>query len=152
MQEDFFAPLKIALGARFDTAIVCSSCYLPEIIFYTCFIECTQLRILCKDDVPGLLHQALPSQWSQGETVSWYPNDKNQNHPPERWIRLVWRYLRENFHSAEDVQCFGDLPLLPVNLAQTPITLTRLCYPSRVIFKCLFDDAIDDHLDRKSVV
>ena len=104
------------------------------------------MRILCKDDVPGLLHQALPSQWSQGETVSWYPNDKNQNHPPERWIRLVWRYLRENFHSAEDVQCFGDLPLLPVNLAQTPITLTRLCYPSRVIFKCLFDDAIDDHL------
>ena len=104
------------------------------------------MRILCKEDVPGLLHQALPSQWSQGETVSWYPNDKNQNHPPEKWIRMVWRYLRENFHTAEDIQRFGNLPLIPVNLSQTPVTLTRLCYPSRVIFKCLFDDAIDDHL------
>ena len=146
MQEDFFAPLKIALGARFDAVIVCSSCYLPEIIFYTCFIECTQLRILCKDDVPDLLHQALPSPWSRGEVVLWYPNGKNQNHPPENWIPLVWRYLRENFHTAEDLHRFSNLPLVPVNPTQTPVTLTRLCYPSRVIVKCLFDDAIGDPL------
>ena len=104
------------------------------------------MRILCKDDIPGLLHQALPSQWSHGETVLWYPNDKNQNHPPENWIRLVWRYLRENFHSAKDIQRFSNLPLIPVSPAQTPVTLTRLCYPSRVIAKCLFGDVIDDPL------
>ena len=104
------------------------------------------MRILCKDDVPGLLHQALPSQWSQGETVAWYPNDKNQNYPPEHWIRLVWRYLRDNFHTAKDIQRFSNLPLIPVSSAETPVTLTRLCYPSRVVVKCLFDDAIDDTL------
>ncbi|XP_067047063.1 sacsin-like [Acropora muricata] len=108
--------------------------------------ECTQLRILCKDDVPDLLHQALPSPWSQGEVVLWYPHGKNQNHPPETWIPLVWRYLRENFHTAKDLHRFSNLPLIPVNPTQTPVTLTRLCYPSRVIVKCLFDDVIGDPL------
>ena len=104
------------------------------------------MRILCKDDVPGLLRQALPSQWSQGETVLWYPNDKNQNHPPENWIRLIWWYLGENFHALKDIQRFSSLPLIPVSPAQTPVTLTQLCYPSRVVVKCLFGDAIDDRL------
>ena len=104
------------------------------------------MRILCKDDVPDLLHQALRSQWSQGETILWYPNDKIQNHPPENWLQLVWRYLGENFRTSEDIQRFSNLPLIPVSPAQTPVPLTRLCYPSRVIVKCLFDDVIDDPL------
>lgn len=96
--------------------------------------------------MPGLLRQALPSQWSQGETVLWYPNDKNQNHPPENWIRLIWWYLGENFHTPKDIQRFSNLPLIPVSPAQSPVTLTQLCYPSRVVVKCCFGDAIDDRL------
>ena len=112
----------------------------------SCPIDCTQLRIFQKDDVPVLLQQALPIEWSQEETVQWYRNDKNQNHPPESWIRLVWKYLTKNFHTANEIHRFSNLPLIPLSLAQTPVTLTRLSYPSRVVIKRLYDDAIDDGL------
>jgi hypothetical protein len=39
---------------------------------YACFTEVTQLRLLCEDDVPILLQQALPSEWNKGDTVLWW--------------------------------------------------------------------------------
>ncbi|KAJ7380164.1 hypothetical protein OS493_010875 [Desmophyllum pertusum] len=108
--------------------------------------ECTQLRILCEDDVASLLQQALPSEWGKGNTVSWYPEDRNHNHPPRDWIKVVWKYLQEHFTTAEDILSLGKLPLIPLNMSQTPVTLTRLCYPSRVVVKRLNNECLDDTL------
>ncbi|KAL9966853.1 hypothetical protein ACROYT_G024983 [Oculina patagonica] len=108
--------------------------------------EVTQLRILCKDDVPPLLLQALPPEWNKGNTVLWYPDDSNHNHPPRDWIEVVWRYLQEHFTRAKDILNLGKLPLIPLSMAQTPVTLTRLCHPSRVVVKRLNDDWLDDEL------
>ena len=109
------------------------------------FLEVTQLRILCEDDVPSLLCEALPPEWNKGTTVSWYPDDKH-NHPPRDWIKVVWRYLQEHFTTVEDIQSLEKLPLIPLSMAQTPVTLARLCIPSRVVVKHLNDDCLDDTL------
>ena len=109
------------------------------------FLEVSQLRILCEDDVPSLLCEALPPEWNKGTTVSWYPDDKH-NHPPRDWIKVVWRYLQEHFTTVEDIQSLEKLPLIPLSMAQTPVTLARLCIPSRVVAKHLNDDCLDDTL------
>ena len=104
------------------------------------------MRILCEDDVPTLLQQALPSEWNNGNTVSWYPDDSNHNHPPKDWIKVVWRYLQEYLTTAEDIRSLGKLPLIPISMVQRPVTLTRLCHPSRVVLKRLNDDCLEDTL------
>ena len=113
---------------------------------YTCtyFTGYTQLRILCEDDLVPLLPQALPSEWAKGNTVSWYPEDRNHNHPPRGWIKVVWRYLQEYFTDAQDIRTLGKLPLIPLSMSQTPVILTRLCDPSRVVVKRLHDYCLDD--------
>ena len=110
------------------------------------FTEVTQLRLLCEDDVPSLLWEALPPEWSKGNTVSWFPDDSNHKHPPRDWIKAVWIYLQENFTREEDIQSLGKLPLIPLSLVQTPVTLARLCRPSRVVVKRLNDDCLDEKL------
>ena len=114
--------------------------------YYPSFTEVTQLRLLCEDDVPSLLCEALPAEWNKGDTVSWFPNDSNHNHPPRDWIKVVWRYLQEHFTTVEDIQTLGQLPLIPVGTTETSLTLARLCQPSRVVVKRLHDDCIEDTL------
>ena len=58
----------------------------------------------------------------------------------------MWRYLQDHFTSAEELQGIGNLPLIPVNLSQTPVTLTRLCQPSRVVAKRYNDVFLSDAL------
>ena len=110
---------------------------------YCCFAESTQLRILCKDDIAVLLRQVLPPDWSKGENVFWYPNDKSKNHPPKDWITVVWGYLEKHFTSETELQPFENLPLIPLSMSQNPVTLTRLCDPSSVVVKRFYDDYID---------
>ena len=117
-----------------------------SLCYYACFTEITQLRLLCEDDVPSLLCEALPPEWNKGDTVSWYPDDSNHNHPPRDWIKVVWRYLQEHFTTEEDIQSLGKLPLIPLSLVRTPVTVARLCHPSRVVVKRLNDDCLDDTL------
>ena len=104
-----------------------------------------QLRYLGKENVAALLLDTLPPDWAEGEMVSWDPGANNK-HPPKEWIKLVWRYLGEHFTTVEKIRSLGKLPLIPVNMSQTPITLTRLCNPSRVVVQHLNDVALDDSL------
>ena len=104
----------------------------------------TQLRILHKCDVKALLPQALPFEWSKGNTVSWYPEDQNYKHPPKEWIGRVWRYLQINFANAGDVLSLGELPLIPLSMSKTPVTLARLCEPSRVVVKQIYGHYLDN--------
>ena len=113
---------------------------------YACLTEDTQVRLLCEEDVPSLLREALPPEWSKGNTVSWYPDDRNHNHPSRHWITVVWRYLQEHFTTQEDIQRLVKLPLIPLGMTQTPVPLARLCSPSRVVVKCLNYDCLDDSL------
>ena len=106
----------------------------------------TQLRFLSKDVVAAFLWHGLPSNWKRGDTVLWYPGDGSHNHPPREWIKDLWEYLREHFASTEDVLSLGKLPLLPLTLSQTPVILTQLCLPSRVVVQCLNDDCLDEEL------
>ena len=94
--------------------------------------------------MPSLLWKSLPLRWKEGGSVFWYPDDKNHNHPPEGWLRLVWQYLGNHFTTTEDLQRLEDLPLIPLGMTQRPIPLTPLCHPSRVVVKGLNYDCIDD--------
>ena len=133
----------IARLRRFQVVNLSVSCIGKN---FFCFAECTQLRLLCKDDIAFLLPQVLPSDWSKGENVLWYPGDKSKNHPPKDWITVVWEYLEKHFASETKLQRFRNLPLIPHSMSQNPITLTRLCSPSSVIVKRFYDDYIDDAL------
>ena len=104
----------------------------------------TQLRILRKDDVKSLLPQALPFEWRKGNTVLWYPEDRNHKHPPIEWITVVWRYLQFFFADAGDVLSLGKLPLIPLSMSKTPVTLARLCEPSRIVVKHFYGHCLDD--------
>ncbi|XP_068670657.1 sacsin-like isoform X3 [Montipora foliosa] len=105
--------------------------------------ECTQLRLLSKEDVARLIHQALPHDWENGGRVSWYPDDDSHDHPSRDWINLLWRYLAKHFPSAKDLQLFKDIPLIPLSLSQTPVTLTRLCYPSPILLKDVMNVSVN---------
>ena len=68
----------------------------------------------------------------------------NHNHPPKGWLQLVWQYLGNYFTTAEDLQRLEGLPLIPLSVSQTPISLTPLCYFSRVVIRGVNFDCIDD--------
>ena len=106
----------------------------------------TQLRLLSASQVPSLLWHSLPLNWRCCDSVSWYPDSKTHNHPPKGWLQLVWKYLRNYFTKTEDLQHLEGLPLIPLNMSQTPTTLTQLCHPSRVVIKRFNYDCIDDAL------
>ncbi|KAJ7380166.1 hypothetical protein OS493_010877 [Desmophyllum pertusum] len=108
---------------------------------------CTQLRYLCKDDVAALLSKSLPPEWSVGEKVLWNPGVAG--HPSEDWLGLVWEYLRKNFATTEELRRFQNLPLLPLDMSQIPITLARLSQPSKTVARSLHDgDRLDDTLTK----
>ena len=107
----------------------------------------TQLQLLSASQVPSLLWHSLPLNWRYCDTVLWYPDNKAYNHPAKGWVQLVWNYLRSYFTKTEDLQRLQGLPLIPLNMFQTPTTLTQLCHPSRVVIKRFNDDCIDDSLE-----
>ena len=93
-----------------------------------------------------LLKESLPSDWSQGKTVLWYPEDKKHNHPPRDWIELIWRYVRDHFPTRERLHRLQNFSLIPVSMEQTAVTLKPLAQPSTVVIKSLGEDIIDDTL------
>ena len=93
-----------------------------------------------------LLKKSLPSDWSQGKTVLWYPEDKKHNHPPRDWIELIWRYVRDHFPTRERLHRLQNFSLIPVSMEQTVVTLKPLAQPSTVVIKSLGEDVIDDTL------
>ncbi|KAL9966872.1 hypothetical protein ACROYT_G025008 [Oculina patagonica] len=105
---------------------------------------CTQLRHLCKDNVATLLSKSLPPEWSVGEIVQWYPGV--ENHPPKEWLGIVWDYIGKNFSTVDELHRLQNLPLLPVDMSQVPVTLARLTQPSKIVLSSLHGDHLADNL------
>ena len=95
------------------------------------YIGCTQLGSLCKDYMPELLREALPSEWEGKDMVQWYPDDKRYHHPTKNWLKRVWDYLREQFE--KDLCKLKNLPLIPLDLSRHPIELTKMTTPSKIV-------------------
>ena len=106
-------------------------------------LGCTQLQHLCKDHVPTLLRKSLPFGWLNGDKAQWFPGDETRNHPPDRWLRCLWDYLREHFVTEDDLSKLENLPLIPLDLSHIPITLTKLTTQSRVVVRRLNNDCLD---------
>ena len=102
-------------------------------------------------NVPDLLRNCLPEDWKRDlsvcNSVSWFPDENNCNHPPKDWLKLVWDYLSRNFTTAEHTQCLTNLPLIPLNLDQTPVLLAPLRHPSSIVVKRSKYDFLDDALE-----
>lgn len=101
-------------------------------------------------NVPDLLRNCLPEDWkwdiSVCKPVSWFPGENNC-HPPKHWLKLVWEYLSRNFTTAEFIQCLTNLPLIPLNLDQTPVLLEPLCHTSIIVVRRSKHDFLDDALE-----
>ena len=108
------------------------------------FTGCTQLHDFCKNDVAHLLSKSLPPEWSTGDKALWNP--VIENHPREEWLNLVWGYLGKHFPTTDDLRRFQDLPLLPLDMSQFPVTLARLTQPSKMVVRSLHGDHLDDTL------
>ena len=93
--------------------------------------------------MPPLLWESLPFGWNIVHSVSWFPGDKKHNHPPRHWIQLVWRYLGKHFTTLKALQSLEGLPLIPLDISQTPIILTQLSHPSKVVVERLNWENID---------
>ena len=76
----------------------------------------------------------------------WYPDDPSHNHPSRTWIRAVWNYLRRHFTTERDICQLERLPLIPLSMSQTPVTLTRLSRPSSTVVKQYNEESIDEIL------
>ena len=114
-------------------------------LFLYCYtIGNTQLRHLCQDDVATLLATSLPPEWSEGETVHWYPGAANNDHPKSNWLNVIWDYLSKRFPSKEGLSRFRGLPLIPIDMSQAPVQLTRLELPSKTVVKSLHGDCLDE--------
>ncbi|PFX28348.1 sacsin-like [Stylophora pistillata] len=106
---------------------------------------CTQLRLLRKENVPSLIREALPQELLSSEKVLWYPDGQKYGHPHRDWLSGVWRYIRENYSTRDELASLGayKLPLIPVDLHQVPVTLFSLMKASKVVAKSLNDDHLD---------
>ena len=113
---------------------------------FTFVIGSTQLKHLCQDDVAALLPKSLPPDWSEGETLHWYPGVARYNHPKINWLELVWSYLRKNFATIEELCRFQGLPLIPLDMSQVPVLLTRLERPSKIVVRSLHGDCLEEIL------
>ena len=113
------------------------------VLSFTITIGCTQLKQLCQDDVAALLSKSLPPDWSEGETVHWYPGLAAYNHPKTQWLELVWSYLMTNFATREELSRFQGLPLIPLDIAQVPVSLARLELPSKIVVRSLHGNCLD---------
>ena len=96
----------------------------------------------------SLLSNSLPPEWSQGETIFWYHGSDSHNHPGLDWLELVWNYLRTYFTTNDGLCQFTGLPLIPHDVSQVPISLSRLQQPSKIVVKSLYDEFLDETLIR----
>ena len=94
----------------------------------------------------SLLSKSLPPEWSQGETIFWYHGSDSHNHPGLDWLELVWNYLRTYFTTNDGLCQFTGLPLIPHDVSQVPISLSRLQQPSKIVVKSLYDEFLDETL------
>ena len=94
----------------------------------------------------SLLSKSLPPGWSQGETIFWYHGSDSHNHPGLDWLELVWNYLRTYFTTNDGLCQFTGLPLIPHDVSQVPISLSRLQQPSKIVVKSLYDEFLDETL------
>lgn len=74
----------------------------------------------------------------------WYPGDGNHIQPSRDWLKGVWRYLRETFLTSDELGRLENLPLIPLDLSQVPVILTRLKNPSKVVVSRLNDDRLNN--------
>ena len=91
--------------------------------------------------MPTLLRESLPSAWLNDDKVQWCPSDEKYNHPTKDLLKWVWDYLRVQFE--EDLCELENLPLIPVDFSQVPVTLTRMTKPSQVVVRKLNNDRLD---------
>ena len=106
----------------------------------------TQLKELRKGDLVTLLPKTLPRDWSEGETVNWYPGEASYSHPPQSWLEKLWTYLRKNFVTEEELLQFQGIPLIPVDMRQFPVELARLNLPSKIVIRSLHGCGLDEVL------
>ncbi|XP_075448362.1 sacsin isoform X2 [Ascaphus truei] len=105
---------------------------------------CTQLQLLNPERFIRLIKEVLNTTWPTKDlVVKWFPGNKENNHPPITWLKMVWKILY--IHFSEDLACLDDMPLIPITTLeedQTSLELIRLRTPSPVIF----DDGSDTQL------
>ena len=94
----------------------------------------------------SLLSKSLPPEWSQGEAIFWYHGSDYHNHPGLGWLELVWNYFRTYFTTNDGLCEFTGLPLIPHDMSQVPISLSRLQQPSKIVVKSLHDEFLDETL------
>ena len=58
----------------------------------------------------------------------------------------MWDYLGKHFPTTEELERLRDLPLLPLDMSQFPVTLARLTKPSKMVVRSLHGDHLDDTL------
>ena len=58
----------------------------------------------------------------------------------------MWDYLGKNFATNEELKRLQNLPLLPLDMSQVPVTLGRLAQPSKIVVRSLHGDHLDDTL------
>ncbi len=88
--------------------------------------KATQLHHPTANDIKQLLWENLPSDWSgnhlpQLETVTWNPDI--EGHPSLAWLKLVWKWINENYPS--NLAEFEGMPLIPVTNSP-PCSMARL--------------------------
>ena len=79
------------------------------------------------------------------DKVQWYPGDLKYRHPSRDWLSSVWGYLRVHFSTKGELASLDEynLPLIPVDPYQVPITLVSLKKQSKVVATRLNDDQLD---------
>ena len=94
----------------------------------------------------SLLSKSLPPEWSQGEAIFWYHGSDYHRHPGLGWLELVWNYFRTYFTTNDGLCEFTGLPLIPQDMSQVPISLSRLQQPSKIVVKSLHNEFLDETL------
>ena len=57
---------------------------------------------------------------------------------------MIWGYLNKRFPSKEGLSRFRGLPLIPIDMSQVPVQLTRLELPSKTVARSLHGDCLDE--------
>ena len=58
----------------------------------------------------------------------------------------MWDYLGKHFPTVDELEMFRNVPLLPLDMSELPVTLARLTQPSKVVVRSLHGDHLDDTL------
>ena len=79
------------------------------------------------------------------DKVQWYPGDLKYRHPSRDWLNSVWGYLRVHFSTKGELASLDEynLPLIPVDPYQVPVTLVSLKKQSKVVATRVNADQLD---------